>query len=281
VNLIGITWCRNEADLLPFTLPAAIKAVDKLLIIDDDSTDNSYDIIKAHAKDLEYYTTRSDLQMQKPGKDSRQHLLDEVIRRFGQKDTWVQVIESDTIVMETDIKAKIEQYKVDDLSCQWHLLNACRKEWNEDYKVLPFFTADRSPWEQLPYFHWMERMAYSFRALDKLHYTERRTPWPQGFSHYTTSGKIRKTKNHDSPLVMHYGFRNPAFYFKKMEALGRLTGGSKNPTWRFGSVEEVRDTVPFFNGAWNGTPDSFPGTRQGWCDWVDFRTEYLEEEGNG
>lgn len=274
MNLIGITWCKNEADLLPYTLPAAIKSVDAMMIVDDDSTDNSWDVIQSFK--FEHTARKRDLS-----KDSRQYLLDEVIRRYGQKDTWVQVIETDTIVMETDLKARIEQYKVDDLSCQWHLLNACRKEWNEDYKTLPFFTADHAPWEQLPYFHWMERMNYSFRALDKLHYTERRTPWPQGFSNYTTSGKIRKTKNHDSPLVMHYGFRNPAFYFKKMEVMGKLTGGLKNPTWHFGSVEEVRDTVPFFNGAWNNTPDVFPGTRQGWCDWVDFRTEYLEEEGNG
>lgn len=275
MNLIGISWCKNEGDLLPYTLPSAIKQVDAMMIVDDDSDDNSWDVIKSFGNKLAYAARKRDLKV-----DSRQHLLEEVRKRYGTKDTWVQVIESDTIVMETDIKSKIEKYKVDDVSCTWNLLNACRKDWTEDWNSAPFFTAERAPWDALPYFHWMERMTYSFRPLEKLAYTERRTPWPQGFSYYA-SGKIRKSKNYDSPIAMHYGFRNPLFYYEKMKRIGRTKGGAKNPTWNFCTPAAVKQTVYLYNGIWNNTRDVFPGTRQGWCDWIDFRTEYLEAEQDG
>jgi hypothetical protein len=272
VNLIGITWCKNEGDLLPFTLPAAIKAVDALMIIDDDSTDNSWDVIQSFKGQLEYCDRKTNVG------DSRQHLLNEVRRRFGVKDTWVQVIETDTMIFDTDIRAAIDKFKVDDVSVTWHLLNACRKDWSEGYDRHPIFTADTPPEIALPYCHWMERMTYTFRPLDMLHYTDRRTPWPQGFSHYTNRGP-RKMKHYDSPLVMHYGFRSPGFYYQKMQALGRKNGGKKYPSWKLGSPQEVRDTVSFYNGTYNNNRDVFDATRQGWCDWIDRRQQYLAEEG--
>lgn len=270
-NIIGISWCKNEGDLLPYTLEAAIKQVDAMMIIDDNSTDNSWDIIQSFKGKLEYCTRKC---LTNSAEDSRNHMLNQVRARFGREDTWVQVIESDTIILQSDIRSCIDKFAVDDVAVHWNLLNACRRDWSKDWNVHPLVTPKLPPWEAYPDCHFMEMMTYTFRPLEKLEYTARRTPWPQGFSHYTQRG-YRKNKTDDSPLALHYGYRTPKFFYEKMKAMGRKKGGSKYSKWRFGSAEEVRDTVDFFNGTWNNNDNVHVANREGWSQWIEYRREKL------
>ena len=180
MNVIGVMWARNEADLLPFTMEHAIKQVDTLLFIDNDSTDNTFDIAKSFK--LEYCVRASDVGSD-PASAGRQHLLEEVRRRYGWKDTWVQVIESDSILLETDVRHAIANYS-NDYSVVWHMLNAI------DGKA-----------------SWYETLCYTYRPLPELYYPTKRIPWPRGFSHYP----VPQLKHQDagSPLILHYGFRTP------------------------------------------------------------------------
>ena len=270
-QIIGVMWCRNEHDLLPHTIPAALKVVDRLMIADDDSDDGSWKIIKSFEKDLEYCIRRKDILFDTPYKDAprvfaRGHLLDEVRRRFGTKDTWVQIIEGDVSVLDTDIREAIKRSR-DDVAVQWHMLNAIRTDWpvHLDTPRIP----EGIPLDQ--YFnacHWMEEMTvYTFRPLPGIHYTSRPVPYPAGFEQYyktPITGKLRKRE--DSPLLMHYGFRSPTFYWGKMRPI--LNGSrthNKYPDWDMTSPASVRRTVPFYNGSY----DTFsPMTREGWKTWL-------------
>lgn len=265
-NIVGVMWCRNEGDLLPHTIPAALEQVDCLMIVDDDSTDNSWDVIKSFDSKLEYAVRRTD-KIQ-PGTHerlfARQHLLEETRRRFGYKNTWVQIIESDTALLDTDVKLAIARYARDDVMVPWHMVNAVRREWTDEYD-LPRIPDNMPLDEFYDGAHWMEQLAcYTFRPLPSIHYTERPTPWPRGFSSHQTSdgpkGKMRKYD--DTPLVIHYGFRSPTFYFNKM-------GGKPNrkyKDWDLSSPASVRRTVPFYNGTYNNAPTTFDSiSRAGWC----------------
>jgi len=178
--VVGVMWARNEADLLPYTMEKALKQVDTLLFIDNGSTDNTYDIAKSFK--LEYCVRAADV-----GSDastaSRQHLLEEVRRRFGWKDTWVQVIESDSELLETDVRQAIKKFSIDDVSVIWHMLNSL------DGKAF-----------------WYELLTYTYRPLPELAYEAKRLPWPKGFGRYV-SGKKWHHQEPDSPLILHYGFR--------------------------------------------------------------------------
>jgi len=198
MNVVGVMWARNESDLLPYTLEKALKQVDTLLFIDNGSTDNTYDVAKSFK--LEYCTRTADIlsgMKCHPDAAGRQHLLEEVRRRFGYKDTWVQVIESDSVLLDTDVRQVIKKFSIDDTAVIWHMLN----------------TADGK------YAYWYELLTYTFRPFPKLEYEKKRLPWPKGFGAYTNGQKWHHQEP-DSPLILHYGFRGrtPKFHSEKVQA---------------------------------------------------------------
>lgn len=269
--IVGVMWNRNEGDLLPHTIPMALKAVDCLMIVDDDSDDNSWDIIKSFDKKLEYSVRRSDKIDDTPYSETvfaRQHLLDEVRKRFGTKDVWVQVIESDSAVLDTDIHDAIQRCAIDDISVKWHMINACRREWCPKYN-LPRIPNEISLYDFYDSAHWMEQVTYTFRPLSELLYTERVTPWPQGFSHYSKSNFSPKLiKSEDSPLIAHWGWRSPIYHYSRVKKAGR-TLYPKYPSWDLSSPETIKNTVPFFNGEYNNSDLTFePISRKGWQSWL-------------
>ena len=258
------------------------------MIADDDSTDNSWDVIQSFEKQLEYKFRRADKISGSPHAPrvfSKQHLLEEVRRRFGTKDVWVQIIESDTALLDTDPREAIARWAVDDLSVRWHMVNAVRREWTPEYD-LPTVPDNIPLHEYFNAAYWMEQISsYTFRPLPELVYTDRGVPWPSGFSHYLSipHPPLRLPKHPDSPLILHYGFRSPTFYYNKMRDV--LNGGcvsKRYPAWDFSSPESVRRTVPFYSGEFNDKHNyTFePVSREGWIKrlsfgdpiWVESRT---------
>ena len=117
-------------------------------------------------------------------------------------------------------------------------------------------------------------MLYTFRPLPELYYeTDRWRPWPRGFSKHASGNIFRRSKKDDSPLLGHYGYRGPTHFWQKYKYMGAQHKRYKS--WKLGSIEEVEQTVSFFNGVWNnggelGT-DMFPLNRDGWL-------KFLEQE---
>lgn len=273
-TIVGVMWCRNEADLLPHTIPAALEKVDCLMIADDDSDDGSWDVIQSFSKRLEYTVRRAEKMSSTPYNGrmfAKQHLLDEVRRRFGTKDVWVQIVESDVSILDTDVREAIRRQSVDDVSVRWHMLNACRRVWTPEYD-LPRIPSGVPLHEYYDACHWMEQISsYTFRPLPEIAYTDRGVPWPQGFSHYLTNTHPHKLqKRPDSPLLIHYGFRSPTFYSNKMaprveQGLSRI----KNPAHDVSTPESVVRTIPLYNGLLNNSEATFsPISRKGWQNWI-------------
>lgn len=280
-DIIGVMWCKNEGDLLKHTIPAALEKVDCLMIVDDDSTDDSWDVIKSFDSKLEYAVRRADKIEGKtpPRLFARQHLLEETRRRFGYKNTWIQIIESDTILLDTDVKAAIKDYARGDVMVPWQMLNVVRRKWTDEYD-LPRIPDNMPLHDYFDAAHLMEEMScYTFRPLPKIRYEVRPTPWPRGFSNYLPKNGPRRLKRADkNPLVFHYGLRSPTHYFHKRKGYP----GDKHAEWDVSSPESVRRTVPFYNGDWNDTCDTFsPISREGWITWINGNGNGLEEENRG
>jgi glycosyltransferase involved in cell wall biosynthesis len=265
MNLVGMMWNKNEADLLPFTIPAAMEQVDALFIADDGSTDPSWEIIqsfRAKNKDKIVHIQR---EPNKNDPGQRQSLLNKIKKRFPfDEKTWIQIFESDIMVIDTDIRQAIKDQVVKDIAVSWHLLNAARKPgtwgaadtwpiWEEDIKQV------------MPYFHWLEPMLYTFKLLPGLYYEASPwRPWPRGFSKYVPGAVMRTSMRPESPILGHYGFRGPTHFFAKYQAMG--AHHKRHPTWKLGSVAEVEKTVPFFNGVWNRDMQLL--NREGWKAFV-------------
>ena len=131
-NVIGIMWNKNEADILTEIIEAALQKVDALLIADDGSTDTSWRIIQdLRAKHPEIVHIQQTPNPRDQGQ--RQALLTEVRRRYKPEDTWVQVIESDIKILDTDVRTAISQFGHEDLCVSWQALNAVREPgtWDE------------------------------------------------------------------------------------------------------------------------------------------------------
>ena len=261
--IIGLMFNKNEADLLQFTLPDALRKVDSLFIADDGSGDASWDIIDSYlGHGIEYAIRNPDPN--DPGQ--RQALLTEIRRRYKPENTWVQVIESDIMIVDTDVRKALKTQSVQDMCMGWHLLNGSvfAREWAE---------ADTWPcWNQdirhiMHRFHWLETMLYTFRPLPELNYqVSPWRPWPVGFSKYSSAPVLRESKSHDSPLLVHYGYRGPNHFYNKYKHMGKFH--KRHTAWGLTSPEDVARTCPFFNGVWNGD-DMTSLNRAGWIEYVD------------
>ena len=265
-HIVGMMFNHNEGDILEEIITKAIRNVDSLFIADDGSNDRSWAIIdylsKKH-KDRIEYTAKRDRNLRDKGQ--RQHLLDTIRERYKAENTWVQIIESDIIILDTDIKSAIREHSVHDLAMSWMCINAARKygTWKE---VDTYPNWDMPMTELMPYAHWMEFMLYTFRPLPRLHYADHWRPWPSGFSAYTDKQvKGSYGRKPSAPLLLHVGYRGPSHFHKKYVGKWANDKHPKYP-WDVSSAKAVEDTCFFFNGQWNNN-ELFEASRKGWSAW--------------
>lgn len=249
-------WNKDEGDLLPSTIASALENVDTLVIADDGSTDGSWGIIR------EWDNACPEIEhiQQNPRKDDpaqRQQLLNVIRDRYKAEDTWVQIIESDIMVMDTDIRTAIKERALSDTCVKWSLINAVippDKDWDE-FDEYPYWSKPIQ--DILTYGHWIEEMTYTFRPHAELRYSDGPwRPWPKGFSKFGV-GKGEYTNDY-TPLLAHYGYRGPTHVHQKW--------GDKKvrkyPSWDFTSPEAAKKTMYYFNGVWNS--NAWPMSRKGY-----------------
>lgn len=262
MNVVGLFWNKNEADILAQTIEAALPHVDTLFIADDESSDASWDIIRA------YHVTHKDKiehiqqlpNKQDPGQ--RQSLLNIIRSRYKPEDTWVQIIESDIMILDTDVREAIKKHARYDVAVSWQALNGVRKPgtWDE-VDAYPHWGLKLQ--ELMPFAHRMEYMLYTFRPLPHLEFNRNMwRPWPQGFS--KCGGPIKvDSRTEDAPLLAHYGYRGPTHFLHKYGHMGDRH--TRYTTWDLTSKEAVLNTVSFFNGDWNSR--TFDMSREGWVSY--------------
>lgn len=254
-------WNLNEGDILEETILNALLHVDSLFIADDGSTDNSWELIQSMKG---RYSSKIEHIQQLPSKldpAQRTSLLTKIRSVYSAADTWVQVIESDIMILDTDVREAIKSHSdYQELAVSWQTLNAVRKKgtWT---RVDTYPNWNTSITEIMPYAHFMETMLYTFRPLARLYYKPNQwRPWPSGWTYYTDSPVKNTKKYKDSPLLAHYGYRGPTHFYKKYQKMGSHHKKYKN--WNLSSIQTVEETVAFFNGTWN--TNIFPMSRRGW-----------------
>lgn len=270
-TIVGMFWNKNEADILEYTLDKALKSVDSLFIADDGSTDRSWEIIESFAKQNASKVEHIQCKPNKSDPAQRVSVFNEIRRRYKPENTWVQIIESDICILDTDIKEAIATHAVDSVGMGWHMLNAVRKagEWTKEIDTYPNWTMPIN--ELMPWGHWTEVMTYTFRPLPDLYYIPGIwRPWPSGFSRYTSKPVDSYRKRASSPLLAHYGFRGPTHFYNKYKHMGKRH--RKYTNWNIEDRESILETVPYFNGSWN--TDVFEMGREGWIDWLRRRGGY-------
>jgi glycosyltransferase involved in cell wall biosynthesis len=225
---------------------SALENVDTLVIADDGSTDNSWDIIV----DLASIHTQIEHVQRNPNRADpaqRQQLLNVIRDRYKPENTWVQIIESDIMILETDIRAAIEERAVGDVYVNWALINGVIPP-DQDWDAFDEYPNWSKPIQEImTYGHWIEEMTYTFRPCKELWYSNGPwRPWPKGFSNLSSA---RKPMGDYTPLLAHYGYRGPTHVYKKYSPT--MKRHRKYPTWDFTSPETVKETMYFFNGVWN------------------------------
>lgn len=265
-KIVGLMWNRNESDILNFTISKALDTVDYLMLADDDSTDNSFEIMESFKNHPKVVLVK---KFSKPS-DKRQELLNEVKANFRHEDTLVQVIESDITVLQTDIHAAWKKYASKDVAMSWYLINATvnpSKGWRDESSCFPDWSTPID--EVMKWGHWQEQLnCYTFRPMPAIAfvYGDGR-PWPRGSGAYGVEDTM--AFKGDAPLLAHYGYRGPShFYHKynKEKDPNRIL--STKHKWHLGSVDIIKQSVPYFNGIWNNVDACFPLNRQGWKNWL-------------
>jgi glycosyltransferase involved in cell wall biosynthesis len=260
VNLIGMLWTRNEADIIEEVIVAAARQVDALFVADGHSTDGSWQLIRSlqrRFKNIEHVQQENESE----DRAQRNSLLDKIRERYKPEDTWVQVFEGDMFTLETDIRTAIRDYAVEDMGVPWFALNACRLRGT-------WAGVDRYPdWpgmirETMPYAHYMETLLYSFRPLPELRFVQKYwRPWPRGFSHYTSQNLFLQPCGREMPLLLHVGYRGPKHFYSKYGGPNKQQH-QKYESWNLSTPESIEKTVYFFNGVWNA--EAVPATRAAW-----------------
>lgn len=260
--IIGMSWAKNEHDIIEEIIIDALPKVDSLFIADGKSTDGTWEIIQSLQK--RYPDKIEHIQQEDETKDraQRNSLLNKIRQRYKPESSWVQLLESDIFILDTDLRELVKN--TSDIAIPWQTLNACRKTgtW-KDVDTYPNWTVSMK--YLMPYAHWMEVMLYTFRPLPDLFYGQDLwRPWPKGWTKYTNKPLDTKRKSFDSPLLLHVGYRGPKHFYNKYKNMG--AHHKKYTTWRLKHVQAVTDTVYFFNGVWNGS--CFEASRKGWREWL-------------
>lgn len=266
MRVIGMMWNKNEADILPQIISAAIPKVDKLYMADDGSSDASYEIMKHFQKLHPKVVVSIQQNPDKSDQGQRRALLAKIQEDYTEDD-WIQLIESDIMLLDTHPATAIVQHSIDKIAVPWHTLNAVRRDWSKSIDTYPYWAIPLQ--ELMPYGHWMEVMIYSFRNLKGLSYSQSVwRPWPAGFGAYTKNalGNAKRTEN--APLLAHYGFRGPTHFNVKYKSHGKYH--RRYNKWRVDDIEEIKKTVSFFNGDWN-SKGTMEMSRKGWIKWINSR----------
>lgn len=259
-NIIGVMWNKNESDILRFTISKALEVVDYLVMADDGSTDNSFEIMRSF-KD---HPRVVHVEQVKDGREKKQALLDVVRAKFDPERTLVQVIESDITILNTDIRACWSKYSNNNAAMSWHLINATDPDmWTSEEGCYPAWEVPID--QKMSNGHWMEVLShYTFRPLPGVRFENDARPWPRGLGTYIKADGIKCAS--DAPLLAHWGYRGPShWYAKYSKGPGSLHRKHK---WKIGSVEECKQHVSFFNGIWNVKRDQFPLNRDGWAGFI-------------
>jgi glycosyltransferase involved in cell wall biosynthesis len=238
-HIVGMMWNKNEGDILPEIIASALQHVDTLVIADDGSTDNSWDIIQSASHHH---------------KDQIEH-----ISRYDFRDTWVQVIESDIMIMDTDVRTAISERAVGDTFVKWALINGVippDRDWDE-FDEYPYWSKPIQ--DILTHGHWIEEMTYTFRPFNNLFFDRGPwRPWPKGFSQHLPANQ--EVRGDYTPLLAHYGYRGPTHVHKKYKG----TKVRKYPSWDFTSTETTKASMYYFNGIWNS--NAWPMSRKGYME---------------
>jgi len=271
-HIVGMMWNKDEGDLLPYTIASALQNVDTLVIADDGSTDNSWDIIQgfayAHKDQIEHIQRKPN----RADKGQRQSLLNYIQKRYRPEDTWVQILESDIMILETDIRRAIKE-RSNDAQLKWQLLNASPVPGQSWSDIDEFPNWSKPIQEIMTHAHRLELMPYTFRPFKELQYDYGAwRPWPQGFTRVPSTSK---TITDYTPLLAHYGYRGPTHFYKKYGRTGARHSRYRN--WDLTSVETITKTVYFFNNVW--TKHAFPMSREGWMNRKGRQSKWTEEKG--
>ena len=218
--VIGIMWNKNEGDILDETISKALLLVDHLLVADDQSSDDSWDIIRSKKSELAYISRYGETPGSKKYRKSvwqRQSLLEKAIEMYG-RNIWIQVIESDLIAIDTNVKEQLELgTNVHGIALWWITLEAVRKEWIEEDEKYPNW--DKSIQEVMPYGFILEKAPYTWRPYPDIHFGDKWNPVPRGLAKYGHLGgewRVRRRHcNKDIPLWAHYNIRGRKHFNKK------------------------------------------------------------------
>ena len=217
--IIGIMWNKNEADILDETITKAIPLVDHLLVSDDDSDDRSWDIIRNHRSELAHVARRSESGEKYPKEIwQRQYLLDKAVELYG-RDIWIQVIESDLIAIDVNLREQLDNPEnLCGIGLWWITLEAVRKEWTTEFEQYPNW--DRSIQKIMPYCHILEKAPYTWRPYSGVEFGLKWNPVPNGLHKHgpVMNGEWRVRRDHcriDIPLWGHYNIRGRTHFNKK------------------------------------------------------------------
>jgi len=260
-EIAGIMWNKNEGDILNETISKALPLVDHLLVSDDESSDNSWDIIRSRKSELTYisrYNETPGSSLYKKSVWQRQSLLDKAIELFG-RDIWIQVVESDLIAIGTNVREQLEtRNHVHGVSMWWITCEAVRKSWTEEDEKYPNW--DKSIQEVMPWGFILEKAPYTWQPVEGVEFGEKWNPVPRGLhKHGFLTGEYRVRRHNckeDVPLWGHYNIR-----------------GKKHFNIKYKNIDLSRKSVARRIQCAFETPVRFPEklfplTREGWIELV-------------
>lgn len=266
--IVGMMFAKNECDVLPTTIIEAMKQVDSLFIADDGSTDRSWEIIQYYKQ---AYPNKIEHIQREPApidQGQRNSLLEKIRARYKAENTWIQTIESDIVLHTKDIRALIARTNRENISVNWHCMNAIRPYWEGVHQFYPNWP-DKIQ-NIMPRFHWTEEFTcYTYRPLPLLQYSPVWRPWPRGFSNYLAVDYKRqrrnKMKTENVPMALHYGYRGPTHMMSKWN---RLKVKPPNPNRKHGydytDLETLSRTFTCFNGHYNRSANTGATPEEAW-----------------
>ena len=253
MKTVGILCAKDEADLLPQTLPHIRDNVDYIYAYDDNSKDATWSLIK----DKVDYAKRGaeDPDRKNHNRGNYHHLLEQIKKDFKNEEVWIVITMADRfflnktprqIVEEAGSYEAVEGVQLDFLRPRWD-------PWTLENDPFPDMSNIR---HLCRWFKFDEQCVVAYKLHKDLTYIKAKYPWPRGIigDRQYSPGLMNNKISLDMPFLEHPGRRTPLHCVWKYKTGSRPRSRKRTEAEDDSTFEAVMETLGNFYAPYRVLP---------------------------
>lgn len=249
MKIIGTLDTKSDGDILTEVLDQAAPLFDAIYAYDDDSLDNSFDVLKAHKAVSKLWRSSdfSEAEKSRYKQHRRGWLLEQVKKDFpyNKEEIWIVRLEGDRFFMNQSPKEIVERAVLAGMDSRCGVMLDFKRHrlegWPSHIDTYPKWNGsirNIQRWFFIDDVH----STVAHKVCDYIDYkfSNRPRPWPGGCK---LNDCNRETLTTDMAFFEHHGRRSPKYAYWSRKSGNRLASRKEDVSWDHTSPETIFETI--------------------------------------